>query len=353
LEAGVQSVQTSTSWTGQIRVTQLYVVVLGQDGTYTEWDETTQNGDTDYVYATMDYMKETSEMENINSPPTWTIAKVRVVIYAQAIGTTDEKVLPILVVGGTSYPATIGPTEYIPPTTSYAKCTGDWGVNPQTDANWTWSDINLLQAGVQSAIGDDELWTGEIRVTQLYVEVTGPRFTHRIMVADVTDLYVWQVKIYYNPTILEVTGVSLLNHIFAGRDYIAPAPFVNNTEGYVLLGASLMGEPPGVTIPGSGVLCHIIYRVIDRGVTPLYFSPERTWLKDSNLNFISASTEDGFFGNTILGDVTGDSTVDASDLSDFSNAYGGPALSKCNFNWDGKVDVLDLFDQSKNYGKSI
>lgn len=59
----------------------------------------------------------------------------------------------------------------------------------------------------------------------------------------------------------------------------------------------------------------------------------------------------------IHGDVNGDGTVDASDLSDLNEAYGsepGDANwnERCDSNWDGKVDALDLFDLSKNYGKS-
>ena len=66
---------------------------------------------------------------------------------------------------------------------------------------------------------------------------------------------------------------------------------------------------------------------------------------------------DGYFSNKILGDVNGDRTVDGSDLSDFSEAYGSEDgdpnwNSNCDFNRDNKVDASGLFDLSKNYGKS-
>jgi hypothetical protein len=55
------------------------------------------------------------------------------------------------------------------------------------------------------------------------------------------------------------------------------------------------------------------------------------------------------------GDVNGDGSVDASDLSELSKAYGSePGDSNwdpnCDFNDDAKVDASDLFDLSKNYG---
>lgn len=59
----------------------------------------------------------------------------------------------------------------------------------------------------------------------------------------------------------------------------------------------------------------------------------------------------------ILGDVNDDRTVNASDLSVFSQVYGSqPGYPNwnpdCNFDGNTKVDAYDLFDLGKNYGKS-
>ena len=59
----------------------------------------------------------------------------------------------------------------------------------------------------------------------------------------------------------------------------------------------------------------------------------------------------------ILGDANGDRTVNASDLSALSNAYGSKPGDtnwnpNCSFEGDNKVDAYDLFDLGKNYGKS-
>jgi len=58
------------------------------------------------------------------------------------------------------------------------------------------------------------------------------------------------------------------------------------------------------------------------------------------------------------GDVNGDGSVDASDLSELSNVYGSELGDpnwnpNCDFNRDHKVDASDLFDLGKNYGKTI
>jgi len=60
----------------------------------------------------------------------------------------------------------------------------------------------------------------------------------------------------------------------------------------------------------------------------------------------------------IPGDVNGDGTVDDYDLSELCNAYGCMSGDdnwdeRCDFNWDDKVDLLDIFILGKNYGKTI
>jgi len=84
----------------------------------------------------------------------------------------------------------------------------------------------------------------------------------------------------------------------------------------------------------------------------------KIWAK-ANIVYGEIYTVDNTFP-ALLGDVNDDRTVNASDVSVFSNAYGSkPGDSKwnpnCNFdgfNGDNKVDAFDLFDLGKNYGRS-
>jgi hypothetical protein len=67
---------------------------------------------------------------------------------------------------------------------------------------------------------------------------------------------------------------------------------------------------------------------------------------------------DGTVLVTISGDVTGDRTVDGPDLDALANAYGSTSISpnwnpNCDLNEDNKVEALDIFDLSKNYGKTV
>lgn len=76
----------------------------------------------------------------------------------------------------------------------------------------------------------------------------------------------------------------------------------------------------------------------------------------------TATTEGGIFtlenSAKILGDASGDGSVDITDLSLLELAYGSTSTSAnwnlaCDFNRDNKVDVTDLFNLGKNYGKSV
>jgi hypothetical protein len=144
------------------------------DGTFTDWTGTYEdwndwpehNGDADYVSATADAMNQSSTLED-HTVENWSIEKVRVTVFARVTSLPSEQLILMLVIGGEAYGQTYGESL----TLSYAEYSYEWWTNPATDSDWTWQDIDLLEVGVISnAIG---VWTGEIRVTQLYVEVFG------------------------------------------------------------------------------------------------------------------------------------------------------------------------------------
>jgi len=84
----------------------------------------------------------------------------------------------------------------------------------------------------------------------------------------------------------------------------------------------------------------------------------KIWAKASIVNGEIYAVDNAF--PAIVGDVNDDRTVNASDVSVLSNAYGSkPGDSNwnpnCNFDGfdgDNKVDACDLFDLGKNYGRS-
>jgi archaellum component FlaG (FlaF/FlaG flagellin family) len=54
-------------------------------------------------------------------------------------------------------------------TTSYADYSAEWTSNPTTSDNWTWSEVDALEAGISLK---REGTAGEVRCTQVYVVVT-------------------------------------------------------------------------------------------------------------------------------------------------------------------------------------
>jgi hypothetical protein len=189
----------------------------------------------------------------------------------------------------------------------------------------------------------------------------GQNITIDIMVANVTDLYTWQINLTFTPSILNCTQASPPTENVFGHNYWAPPADIENAKGYVSTGASLTGQVPGIST-SKGNLTAITFKVKARGCILIHLSTYEgsTYLLDSNFpqNDIPRSTQDGYFSNTILGDVNGDGKVDLSDLSVLSTAYGSNSSNSnwnpvCDLNLDGKVDASDLFNLSKNYGKHI
>jgi hypothetical protein len=135
----------------------------GWTGTYTAWDDITPDGDTTYVSATAMF-GESSNLEDVTR--TWSIDKIRVTARARSTIATDEQIHVFLYIGSNAYNAPSAHT----PTTTYTNYQSEWTTNPATSAPWSWSDITNLQAGVWSN-QTGGVFTGELRVTQLYVEV--------------------------------------------------------------------------------------------------------------------------------------------------------------------------------------
>jgi len=340
-EVGVQSYQGGNSWKGEIRVTQIFVVV-GRDGTYENWDETSANGDNDYFSATMSGMDESSQLTDTTQ--SWTIGRVRVAIVAKTDIATDEQVQLILVIGGDSYPAAAPYTL----NTTYTTYIADVGANPAYYSTippkpgpWNWTAINALEVGVTSLKVGDE-WKGEIRVTQLYVEIAGPRFTVEIKVENVVGLYGYDIKLKYNTAVTTATAI-IFNYTFLVPDETVQYTEVNDAAGYARFSTS----SDTVAVSGSGTLATIIFLIDSTGATTLDLR-----VKDFYNYGLSQIYKD-------IWDVERDRKIDTYDLSILSNAYGYKSgdpswtdKSICDFNSDNKVDVLDLFDMGKNYGKA-
>ena len=157
------------------------------------------------------------------------------------------------------------------------------------------------------------------------IEEPFSEFNLSITVANVNGLYAWQVKLYFDPTILNATGAFLpTNHVFAGMPNTSPFPIMNNTAGYVLFACSLYGTPS--TFTGNGTLCLVEFQTKNVLATScINFSRpigERTFLCDSNLDLIPCEAVDGSVSVTDV--VVHDVAVTGVSPSATTIAQGAP-----------------------------
>lgn len=115
-------------------------------------------------------------------------------------------------------------------------------------------------------------------------------FTVNITIANVVDMYGWQVKIYFDAAILNCTGaVYPTGHVFAGKQFIPVSPMIELD--YVMFGATLYYEED--VFSGNGTLCQITFIGKAVGTSDLEFDPVDTYLLDYDLATIDGTTEQG------------------------------------------------------------
>lgn len=193
---------------------------------------------------------------------------------------------------------------------------------------------------------------------QLRVDPPRQKAAHRVTfpinvnVSEVTDLYSFEFKLQYDPTLLKATEVTL------GSFLNPPATIVheeiNQTLGFVWFSASSVAPAPPAS--GSGVLATITFTATPGGNSVLQL------LDIQLLNPASEAIENqainGFFECIpVWGDTNGDHIVDVFDLFALGKAYGSTLGEPnwnptCDLNDDGMVDWPDLFVFNQNYGKT-
>lgn len=142
-----------------------------------------------------------------------------------------------------------------------------------------------------------------IQVGEEDVEIPpeGITFTVNVTVANVTDLFNWQVMINFTQGVLNFTDTSDAwipdDHVFSdysiGTEYIVPPVSPQPGEqgwqrGYIIFGGTLL-YPPGINVTGSGTLCQINFTAYQVGFSLMKLNLDafrgdiRTFLKNSTL----------------------------------------------------------------------
>lgn len=117
------------------------------------------------------------------------------------------------------------------------------------------------------------LQTATANTETLYVDpptnkvMVGKTFAINISIANVTNLYGWEFKLYYNNTMLNGTAIQEGPFLsMGGETFFNPLSFndaYNATHGHVWATGALIRNVPGMN--GSGVLATIIFKCIASG----------------------------------------------------------------------------------------
>ena len=133
--------------------------------------------------------------------------------------------------------------------------------------------------------------------TSLYVnpssisKTVGSTFPVKIDVA-VSNLFSYELKLSYNPSILEATSVTLS---FLNEPTLLVKKEINNVAGNVWIATSSM--LPAQPKSGSGTLATVTFKVKKTGTSNLHLYD--VILIDSNTNVIVVQPKDGTFNNVI------------------------------------------------------
>jgi hypothetical protein len=193
----------------------------------------------------------------------------------------------------------------------------------------------------------------------------GKDFTIDIDISDANETYAWQIGLSWNASMLNLTditeGTFLSQNTYNTSLALDPpvAIVINYTEGWVLIGNTLLEEPLDYPIV-NGTLATITFTVLDFPV--LDVENCTLDLYDTELVYSDGKTgydhtaKDGEF-HLLLGDVSRDGIVNVDDLYLINVAYGSTPDApnwnvECDLNNDKVVDVYDLAIVGKKYGNS-
>jgi hypothetical protein len=117
------------------------------------------------------------------------------------------------------------------------------------------------------------------------VSAIGALFTVNVSIIDVTNLYGYQLEVFYNSTLMngtQVTQGTFLNESGGNQPFFAVESFTddyNSTYGIVFVACTLTGSVSGVN--GGGVLITVQFKSLSQGNSvPMYLADIE--LSDSN-----------------------------------------------------------------------
>lgn len=226
------------------------------------------------------------------------------------------------------------------------------------------SDEGYVLAGYTDTSGSGlgDFWVVKIGsvaapVTSVYVDPQTQKaaynklFSVNVNVTDVVDLYGFELKLQYDPALIDAVSITLGSVLNPPTTIIEEE--INETMGFLLFSAFSIGLAPPAN--GNGVLATLVFNATPGGNCYLDFL-EMNLIEPSGA-LIGRQTFNGFFEYVqVQGDVNADCIVNVFDVFQMGKAFGAiPSQpnwdSNCDINNDDVVDDNDLAVERADYGK--
>jgi hypothetical protein len=120
----------------------------------------------------------------------------------------------------------------------------------------------------------------------------GDNIAINVSISNVADLYDWQLKLKWDPTLLNVIGITE-GSLLRGKSSTFFNYQENGTEGYIVARCTLIGNMSGVS--GQGTLMTVQFNVRENGTCDLNLL--NIELRNSSEGLISYTIHDGHFSS--------------------------------------------------------
>jgi hypothetical protein len=127
----------------------------------------------------------------------------------------------------------------------------------------------------------------------------GEQFTVDVLIADVSNLYGWQMNVTFNPSVLNAVRVAEGPFLKSVNKTMMPKT-IDNSRGFVLAAATFVPPNPPAGATGSGILANITFSVKSGGGSNLHFDETLTYFRtvqgESVVPIEGVVKQDGTYG---------------------------------------------------------
>lgn len=187
------------------------------------------------------------------------------------------------------------------------------------------------------------------------VKAPNESFNVTLTVAEVNELYFWELNLTFNPLVLE--AVSYFEGPFLKEAFVAQdtdtwplEPKFNNTAGWVAAGCSPLPPTPEHGASGSGTLGYVTFKAKTEGKSVLHFSDTklRSWNATTmEMTQIAHTSRDSLFQYPLLRDIAVTGVTSSS-----TSVQAGQSVT-INITLKNKGNVSETFDVTLSYGTTL